>query len=150
MARTHRIIALDVGASKIVIAEFAVSKDGAPELTNYGIGDLGIQLDSETDPSSYVVSTIRGLMREHNIKAAPLLMTISGQMVFPRYVKLPPVTRDKLMQMIHYEAEQNVPFPIEEVAWDYQMIGDTGSGEQNVILVAVKIENVSTTPGAAR
>ena len=126
MARTNRIIALDIGASKVVLAEFAVSKEGAPELVNYGIGQLGIQLDSETDPSAYVVSTIRDLMREHNIKPAPLLMTISGQMVFPRYVKLPPVTRDKLMQMINYEAEQNVPFPIEEVVWDYQLIGDTG------------------------
>jgi len=144
VARTNRIIALDIGASKVVLAEFAVSRDGAPELTNYGIGQLGIQLDSETDPSAYVVSTIRDLMRERNIKPAPLLMSISGQMVFPRYVKLPPVSRDKLMQMINYEAEQNVPFPIDEVVWDYQLIGDTGSGEQNVVLVAVKIENVTS------
>ena len=144
MARTNRIIALDVGASKVVLAEFAVSRDGAPELTNYGIGYLGIQMDSETDPSAYVVSTIRDLMRERNIKSAPLVMSISGQMVFPRYVKLPPVSRDKLMQMINYEAEQNVPFPIDEVVWDYQLIGDTGSGEQNVVLVAVKIENVTS------
>jgi len=144
VARTNRIIALDVGASKVVLAEFAVSRDGAPELTNYGIGYLGIQMDSETDPSAYVVSTIRDLMRERNIKSAPLVMSISGQMVFPRYVKLPPVSRDKLMQMINYEAEQNVPFPIDEVVWDYQLIGDTGSGEQNVVLVAVKIENVTS------
>jgi type IV pilus assembly protein PilM len=58
-------------------------------------------------------------------------------MVFPRYVKLPPVAPDKISQIVRYEAQQNVPFPIEEVVWDYQLIGQD-SGELSVLLVAVK------------
>ena len=143
MLKSDRMIALDIGASKLVVAEFSTASFGAPELISYGIGKLGVTPDSETDSSAYVVSTIREIMREQNIRSAPLLMTVSGQAVFPRYVKLPPVTRDKILQIIQYEAVQNVPFPIEEVVWDYQLIGGVAAEELNVMLVAVKVENVT-------
>lgn len=139
----NRILALDIGASKVVLAEFLLQKGGAPELLNYGIVKLGMEPDKDTESSAYIVSAIRDVMKQKGIKPAPLQMSVSGQMVFPRYVKLPPVTHDKLLQIINYEAEQNVPFPIEEVVWDYQLIGDTGTGELNVMLVAVKIENIT-------
>ena len=142
MLSSDRILALDIGASKIVLAEFSLKNTSMPELLRYGIGDLGMELDSDTDVTAYVVSTVRDLMREQGIKPAPLLMTLSGQAVFPRYVKLPPVGKDKIEQMIQYEAEQNVPFPINEVVWDYQLVGDASDGEQHVMLVAVKTENV--------
>jgi type IV pilus assembly protein PilM len=47
--------------------------------------------------------------------------------------------REKVDQMIRYEAQQNVPFPIEEVVWDYQLIGGA-EGEIDVMLAAVKAE----------
>jgi type IV pilus assembly protein PilM len=137
------MLALDIGASKLVIAEFMVGKDGVPELVNYGIGKLGLDASAETDSSAYIVSTVREIIRENGLRPAPLLMTVSGQTVFPRYVKLPPVARDKIMQIIRYEAEQNVPFPIEDVVWDYQLLGDETQDEVNVMLVAVKTDNVS-------
>jgi len=143
LLKSDRIIALNIGASKLVLAEFSIGKTGVPELINYGIGPLGADLEEETDLSSYIVSSLRDLLIEKDIKPAPLYMTVSGQAVFPRYVKLPPVTEDKLVQIINYEAEQNVPFPIEEVVWDYQLIG-SAEGELNVMLVAVKTENVTS------
>jgi type IV pilus assembly protein PilM len=89
------------------------------------------------------VVTLRDLMRAHGIRPAPLQLAISGQAVFPRFVKLPPVARDKIQDMIRYEAEQNVPFPIDEVVWDYQLIGDAREGEQHAMIVAVKSENIT-------
>ncbi len=141
MFKSDRILALDIGASKLVLAEFSVKNSRVPELLRYGIQELG-NSTGDTDASAYIVSAVRDLMREHHMRRAPLLMTLSGQAVFPRYVKLPPVTGDKLDQIVRYEAEQNVPFPIDQVVWDYELIGDASSGEQNVMLVAVKTENV--------
>jgi type IV pilus assembly protein PilM len=142
MLKSTRVLALDIGASKVALAEFTVGSAGVPTLSNYAIGPLGIVPEGESDVSAYVVSTIRDLMRQGGIQPAPLLMTISGQAVFPRFVKLPPVTRDKVLQIVQYEAEQNVPFPIEQVVWDYQLVGGP-DGETNVILVAVKTENIT-------
>jgi len=138
-----RILALNVGASKLVLAEFAVRPGHAPELLNYGIGELGLEPDNETDVSPYIVVALRDILREHGIRPAPLLLALSGQAVFPRFVKLPPVARDKIAEMIRYEAEQNVPFPIDEVVWDYQLIGDASEGEQHAMIVAVKADNIT-------
>lgn len=142
MAKSRRILALDIGASKLVLAEFNAVPGQVPELLKYGIGYFGADVENETDLSAYIVSTVRDIMREHGIKKAPLVMAVSGQAVFPRFVKLPPVSGDKIYQMVQYEAEQNVPFPINEVVWDYQLIEDPESEELNVMLVAVKTETV--------
>jgi type IV pilus assembly protein PilM len=141
MFNTNRVLALDIGTSKVVLAEFHISGGGGIELANYGMGALGLPADSDADPSAYIIASIRDVMRERGIAPGPLLMAVSGQAVFPRFVKLPPVSKDKLLQIVQYEAEQNVPFPISEVVWDYQLVGDTEE-ETNVILVAVKTEIV--------
>ncbi len=141
MFEKDRILALDLGASKIVLAEFHISKKGDLELLRYGISPIGADTKSESDKLAYIVTAIRDIMREQGIRPAPMLMTVSGQSVFPRFVKLPPVSHDKIKQIVQYEAEQNVPFPIDEVVWDYQLIGGD-EGEMNVMLVAVKIETV--------
>jgi len=149
MFERDRILALDLGASKIVLAEFHISKAGDLELLRYGISATGAETKSESDKLAYIVTAIRDIMREQGIRPAPMLMTVSGQAVFPRFVKLPPVGRDKLKQIVQYEAEQNVPFPIDEVVWDYQLIGGD-EGELNVMLVAVKIENIKRLTDAVQ
>lgn len=144
MSRSRQILTLDVGSSKLVMAEFAVERGKSPELLRYGIAPLEVESTGAADTSAYVVAGIRDLMRAQGFRSGPVYMSISGQMVFPRYVKLPNVTKakDKLLQMIRYEAEQNVPFPIDEVVWDYQLIDGEHSDETHVMLVAVKTENV--------
>jgi len=139
-----RILTLDVGAGKVALAEFAAAKPGnPPELINYAVSRLDMEPDSTDDPSPYIVATVRELMRDNGIRPAPLVAALSGQTVFPRYVKLPPVSGDKIRQIVQYEAEQNVPFPIEEVVWDFQLVGSTDEGDLNVMLVAAKNEHVA-------
>jgi len=129
-----------MGSSRIVVAEFSVSKARGVELLNYGVTAVGADGEDE-DISRAACEAMRVVMHENGIRPAPLIMCVSGQTVFPRFVKLPPVARDKVAQIVQYEAEQNVPFPIDEVVWDYTLVeGD--EGELNVMLVAAKIENV--------
>lgn len=141
MLGQDRILALDIGASKLVVAEFKLTKPSGLELLNYAVAPLGVDPDSTADPSAYIVSAIRDILRNSGIRPGPVALSISGQMVFPRYVKLPPVAPDKISQIVRYEAQQNVPFPIEEVVWDYQLIGQE-TGDLSVMLVAVKGELV--------
>lgn len=137
MLRKNRILALDIGASGLKIAEFLPLKSGGIELINYGISSLGLDPHSEEDRSAYLLSTLKEMMAERRIKPGPVLISVSGQSVFCRYVKLPPVEEDKVYQIVSYEAQQNVPFPIDEVVWDYQLIGET-EGDLDVMLAAIK------------
>jgi type IV pilus assembly protein PilM len=52
------------------------------------------------------------------------------------------VDAGKVTQIIQYEAQQNVPFPLAEVVWDYQILGSSTGGELEVLLVAIKSEVV--------
>ena len=141
MLRTDRILALDIGNSKLVLAEFKISSSKSLELVKYNVSPLGYDPETTTDSAAYIVSGIRDAIRSSGIRPGPVAVSVSGQMVFPRYVKLPPVTPDKIAQIVKYEAQQNVPFPIDEVVWDYQLVGQETS-ELSVLLVAVKGELV--------
>lgn len=137
MFGSDRILALDVGNSKIVLAEFRIIEATSLELINYSVSPLGFDPETTLDPSAYIVSGIRDAMRSSGIRPGVVAVSMSGQLVFPRYVKLPPVTSDKISQIVKYEAQQNVPFPMDEVVWDYQLVGQE-TGELSVLLVAVK------------
>ncbi len=139
MAKGQRILALDIGASTVKLAEFSATRDGNVELLNFGVSSLGSDSASELERLAIITTTIKELMRDGGIKPGPVVMSVSGQSVFSRFVKLPPVDKDKVYQIIAYEAQQNVPFPINEVVWDYQLIG-RGEGELDVMLAAIKAD----------
>ncbi len=67
---------------------------------------------------------------------------VAGHTVFTRFVKLPPVQGDKMDQIVEFEARQNVPFPIDEVIWDYDVVGEP-LGETEVVLVAMKADSLN-------
>jgi len=138
MLGSERILALDIGASTVKVGEFQASKAHGLRLTNFNFADLGIDPEHEENRKALIVSTVRNVVREKNIKATNVIFSVSGQSVFTRFVKLPPVDESKVVQIIQYEAQQNVPFPIDEVIWDYQLLGKNPQGELEVVLLAIK------------
>lgn len=140
---SDRILTLNIGAGQITLAEFKLTSGKNPELLQYGSAPLGLEPDSDMDPSGFIIAALQDIMRDKGIRPGPLMMSVSGQAVFPRFVKLPVVSKDKIRAMIQAEAEQNVPFPIDELTWDYQLIG-TGNdlGEQNAMIVAAKTDSI--------
>ncbi len=147
MFSSDRILALNVGASKVMLAEFQIRSGRTPELINYGTSQIGVDSGGEGQGLD-LAAAIRDVMKSRGIRRAPLLLTLSGQVVFPRFVRLPAVGREKLLQMVQYEVEQNVPFPMEEIVWSHQFVGDDSSGEQSAMIVAAKVENVREVTGA--
>jgi len=73
-----------------------------------------------------------------HIHGASVNYAVPAQSVFARFVKLPGLEAEKIDKIISFEAQQNVPFPIDQVVWDYQIVGG-GMGEQiQVVIVAIK------------
>ena len=140
MLVSDKILALDIGASNVKVAEFQASKTQGLRLINFNYAELGIDPEHEENRKALVISTVANVLKEKNIRATNVVFSVPGQSVFTRFVKLPPVDESKVVQIIQYEAQQNVPFPIEEVIWDYQLIGSTEQGELEVVLLAIKSE----------
>ena len=67
---------------------------------------------------------------------------LPSQSVFARFVKLPGKTPGEVDSIIGFEAQQNVPFPIDEVVWDYQIMGGPKENVWDVALVAIKAEQL--------
>jgi type IV pilus assembly protein PilM len=73
---------------------------------------------------------------------------VSAQAVFTRFVKLPSVGEEQVDQIVTFEAQQNVPFPINEVVWDYQLVDSGSPTDVEVVLVAIKSDLLDEINGA--
>lgn len=136
-----RILTLDIGSSKALLAEFSVRGNAAPTLVKFVSGNLPIEGD-DVGSSDRLAIVLRQLMAEGGFRPAPLYVSLPGQTVFPRFVKFPAVSKDKVGEMVAAEAEQNIPFPMDEVVWDYQTVGDEAGVERDAVIFAVKLDNV--------
>ena len=143
---SKRILTLDVGASTLKLAEFHITKNHQLELVKYGIRAVGVDPGDEGNRMVYTGTALQELIQELRIKPGPVSLSLSGMHVFSRYVKLPPVSGDKISQVVEYEAKQNIP-NLSEVVWDRQIL--TGrEGDMDVLLAAVKqqvVEDLAET-----
>lgn len=144
-----RILTLNIGASKAVLAEYLLGGKGRLTLTGYGSGELpAVDVNDIGSLGATLPQVLRQIMREKDIRPAPLVVSLGGQMVFPRFAKCPPV--GELEQQVRYEIEENVPFPIDEIVSDYQFLGSMADGDKAVMIVAAKVEAVRAVTDAVR
>src|SRR6059036_1277742 len=142
MLNTKSFLSLDFGAGSLKMAEFEVTEAGSLRLKQFGIKSLGQEGAQDNMREASLLQAIRELLAEKHFTARNINICAPGFHVFSKFVKLPPVDTSKVTQIIQYEAQQNVPFPLEEVVWDYQILGTTPTGELEVLLVAIKADVV--------
>src|SRR5579859_3534508 len=142
MLNTKSFLTVDFGAGSLKLAEFEINESGGLRLENFVIKPLGLEGTQEATREKLILSTLQAAIAEKGFKAKNVNVCAPGFHVFSKYVKLPPVDSGKVDQIIQYEAQQNVPFPLAEVVWDYQILGSASTGELEVLLVAIKSEIV--------
>lgn len=142
MLNSKSFLAVDFGAGSLKLAEFEVNEAGGLRLKQYAVRPLGAQGAQESTREATVLKALQEIIAEQGIKSKVVNVCAPGFHVFSKFVKLPPVDAGKVKQIIEYEARQNVPFPLEEVVWDYQILGTAAGGELEVLLVAIKADIV--------
>ena len=75
MLGAQRILGLDLGASTIKVGEFVVTKGQGLRLTNFNHAELGLDPEHEENRTALIISTIRNVLREKNIKPAPTVFS---------------------------------------------------------------------------
>ncbi len=142
MTAPQRLITLNIGSQTIGLAEFRVIH-GRLVLLSHRFRETPVDPATGQRPDAHVAVqetavALREMMLEMHIKWGPVNYAVPAQSVFARFVKLPALDAEKIDQIISFEAQQNVPFPIDQVVWDYQLVGG-GMGEQiQVVIVAIK------------
>src|SRR5260221_8393616 len=142
MLNTKTFLAVDFGAGTLKLAEFEINEAGGLRLKQYGFRALGAEGAQESAREATIQKALQEMMTEKGVKSKTVNVCAPGFHVFSKFVKLPPVDAGKVPQISQYEAQQNVTFPLEEVVWDYQILGSTPGGELEVLLVAIKADIV--------
>ncbi len=102
----------------------------------------------DADPDQLIREALDKFLSRNEIKHDEVAIGIAGQSGLARFVKLPPVEQKKIAEIVKFEAKQQIPFPLDEVVWDYQKIagGDVTDGfamETEIGLFAMKRDVIS-------
>ncbi|MBF0537835.1 MAG: type IV pilus assembly protein PilM [Nitrospirae bacterium] len=135
------LLGLDIGSGSIKVVQLKDLKEGF-ELELLGIMPIHpsiIAEDSIADTPK-LIEALKELIKKFSIKTKNAVISISGHSsVIIKRITLPEMTEEVLNENIRFEAEQYVPFGIEDVNLDYQIIGPAEEpGQIDVVLVAVK------------
>ncbi|HSJ03762.1 MAG: Amuc_1101 family PilM-like pilus complex protein [Verrucomicrobium sp.] len=131
---------LNLGSQRVGAAVFSKARNGDLILKAFDFAEMHGDPSVEATRLPQLRVAVLELADKLKLKGKPVWYAIPGHSVFTRFVKLPPFDTDKADQIVEFEARQNVPFPINEVIWDYEFIGDEGGGEREVALVAIKAD----------
>jgi len=134
-----RYFGIDIGESAIKLVEVKKVHEGF-RIARARIAELDIDPTFEDKEKKIRVTKERlnQLLDEEGISSGVAALSISGQSVFIRFLKVPKIAKNKIEQIIQYEAQLQVPFPMNEVIWNYELFEAHDSPEAEVALVAVK------------
>ena len=128
MAVLPRIISLNLGSQTIGLAEFQAQPNGGLILSGQRFREILTDAADEGARNAQMARVLREMMGELQLKGGRVNYAVAAQSVFARFVKLPAVEEEKIERIIGFEAQQNVPFPIDEVVWNYQLVGGGAEG----------------------
>src|SRR5207253_5475296 len=98
-----------------------------------------------------VADAIRRLFEHKAFKAKDVAVSLSGSAVIVKKISLPVMTENELADSIAWEAEQYIPFDIQDVNLDYQILdsgtGGASKGTMDVLLVAAKKDKIAEYTG---
>jgi type IV pilus assembly protein PilM len=140
------ITTLNLGSQSLELATFYVQPQGGLILSGYQSRELFPP--SEEQRAAQIVAALREMMGDLRIRGGNVVYTVAEEMVFSRFVRLPAIEEEKIERIIFFEAQQNVPFPIDEVVWDYQIVGGGADEQIQVVLAAVKADWLEKTNSA--
>jgi type IV pilus assembly protein PilM len=144
--KPKNLVGLDIGSSAIKLVELKESK-GSFSLEKMGIEYLSSEaiVDGAIMDAALVVDNINRLIGQTGVKNANFGTSVSGHSVIVKKISLPAMTPEELSESIQWEAEQYIPFDINDVNLDYVLLDRAGEGADtmDVLLVAVKKDKIN-------
>jgi type IV pilus assembly protein PilM len=140
LGKSKSIVGLDIGSSSVKAVEVAVKPKGI-DLLHMGVAKLPPEaiVQGAFLNSGAITEAIREAIDNAGIRSKSVATAVSGHSVIVKKISLPAMTREELEESIRWEAEQYIPFDINEVNLDFQILeGGESEGQMDVLLVAAK------------
>ena len=146
MAQQNLILCIDIGGDSIKAAEFSYVPGQSLNLERFAYTEY--EFSSDEPPEDVILKTLSDVIKTNGFTARDVYVSLSGKNAFVRFVKIPAMTtdKDKIQEIISYEAQQAIPFSSDEVVWDSQLLqptADADGSEIDAMIVIVKKQEVS-------
>ena len=146
MAQQNLILCIDIGGDSIKAAEFSYVSGQSLTLERFAYTEY--EFSSDEPPEDVILKTLADVIKTNGFSARDVYVSLSGKNAFVRFVKIPAMTtdKDKIQEIISYEAQQAIPFSANEIVWDSQLLppaADADGSEIDAMIVIVKKQEVS-------
>ncbi|HCD33296.1 MAG TPA: hypothetical protein DER01_12875, partial [Phycisphaerales bacterium] len=130
-ANAIKAIRLQRQKDQVVLADFEVLPFKKPLTTP----DLNVNEAIQVNLDQF--------LSKHSVNRSTVMTSVPGHMAFARFAKLPPVDPKRIPDIVRFEAVQQIPFPIEQVEWDYQVFQEPDSPDVEVGIFAITKDRVT-------
>ncbi len=137
---------IEVGSAAVKAIKLARTGDTVEVLDFVIIPHKRVLVAPEVDMGEQVVAireAIARLTNDYDLEGSSVCLSVPGHAAFARFAKLPPVEPKQIPKIVQFEAAQQIPFPIGEVEWDYQVFKTPDSPEVEVGIFAITRERVN-------
>ena len=126
--KSKNLVGLDIGSSAIKLVELKDAKGGGYRLVKTGLESLSPEaiVDGAIMDASLVVDTVNRVVSALSVRNNDFGTSLSGHSVIIKKISLPAMSPEELAESIRWEAEQYVPFDINDVNLDYVVLESAG------------------------
>jgi len=159
MASSNISWGIEIGAGGVRAIKLAADGDAVRVLEFLSYDHPKVLSTPDLDQDDAMRVAVGTLASRYDLSGAQVAISIPGHQSFARFAKLPPVEPKKVPDIVKFEAVQQIPFPLEDVEWDYQTFLSPDSPEVEVGIFAVTqdrirerlrmLEDVGITPDIA-
>jgi type IV pilus assembly protein PilM len=147
-AETGTVWAIDIGNSSLK-ALYLSTERGVVEVIGFDNIRHGKILSgsdvTDAEREELIALSLRQFVNKYDLSMDEIAISVPSQNSFARFVNLPPVEEKRIPEMVKFEAVQQIPFGINDVQWDWQLMTEPDSPEIKVGIFAIKNEVVNST-----
>ncbi len=131
---------MDIGSNVIKVLRLELSEE-LPVITHFAMKDLPPEaiVDGEIMDRELVIQTIQDCAAEADLPDEPVASAVAGRAVIVKKIVMDKMSEEDAREAIYWEAEQHVPFDIDDISLDFQVLqADVGADQMELMLVAAK------------
>ncbi len=139
-------IGIDIGLSSIKVAQVQKKKNGSYKLTKFSTCVIpeGALIEDEVHNEDDILEALREVLEEVGVDNCDCCIGLSGPSTFARRLQLAGGTEEEINDQVMWEAEQYIPFDIDEAILSHHVFGQNEGGGMDVLVVAAKKQIVDT------
>jgi len=141
MASAQAVWGIDLGRCALKAIKLRLAADGKVEIVAHDhVEHAKILSQPDADRHALIGAALEKFLSHNDTSKDQIVVSVPGQHTLARFTKLPPVAAKRIPDIVRYEADQQIPFDMDEVIWDYQTFQQEGLPDLEVGIFAMKRE----------